>query len=110
MTFLLLCAVFIAIAAIVFVAGVLRAAVSAPELRRMLVAMGIATLCLFVLTAVFDNLMIAAGFFDYGREYLSGIRIGAAPIEDFGYPLAAVFLLPGIWLLTGPRGSDGRAD
>ena len=52
---------------------------------------------LVLLTAVFDNVMIAVGLFDYSSAHISGIRIGDAPIEDFAYPLAAVILLPALW-------------
>lgn len=51
---------------------------------------------LIVLTAVFDNAMIAAGLFTYPDEHLSGLRIGLAPIEDFAYPLCAAFLIPAV--------------
>ncbi len=54
---------------------------------------------LLVLTAVFDNIMIASGLFDYAGHTLNGIRVGLAPIEDFAYPGAAALLLPGLWLL-----------
>ena len=42
-----------------------------------------------VLTAVFDNVMIAAGLFDLRpATHLAGLRIGLRPVEDFAYPLA----------------------
>ncbi|KHK98723.1 prenyltransferase [Microbacterium mangrovi] len=62
-------------------------------------AVGVAGLGLGVLTAAFDSLMIGAGLFDYAPALISGIRIGAAPVEDFGYPVAAVVLLPPLWAL-----------
>lgn len=65
-------------------------------------ALALATAVLFALTAVFDNVMIAAGLFDYGREQRLGILLGLAPIEDFAYPLGAVLLLPALWLLMHP--------
>jgi lycopene cyclase domain-containing protein len=68
-------------------------------------AVAVAGVGLGVLTAVFDSLMIGAGLFDYAPALISGIRIGAAPVEDFGYPLAAVILLPPLWtMLTRPEG------
>ena len=60
-----------------------------------------AAVALLVLTAVFDNVMIAAGLFTYPSEHLSGLRVGLAPIEDFSYPLAAAFLVPAVWTLWG---------
>ena len=66
-------------------------------------ALGAATLLLFVLTAIFDNLMIAAGIMTYTDQNISGVQVGLAPLEDFAYPLAGVLLLPGLWLLLGGR-------
>jgi len=63
------------------------------------VAVGAAAL--LVLTAVFDNVMIGVGLFSYAEERISGLRIGAAPLEDFAYPVAAVLLLPALWTLLG---------
>lgn len=95
MSYLILCACFL-LAAIV-VALIVRRRESAPSLR----ALTITALIVLALTAVFDNLMIAAGLFAYSDAHISGIRIGAAPIEDFAYPLAAVILLPALWSRLG---------
>ena len=40
-------------------------------------------LVLIILTAIFDNVMIALDLFTYPEHLISGIRIGLAPIEDF---------------------------
>ena len=56
---------------------------------------------MLVLTAVFDNLMIYVGLFDYGQHTLTGVRIGLAPIEDFFYPVCAVLFVSGLWWLLG---------
>jgi len=71
-----------------------------PGFRRRMAASGIAAVVLLALTAVFDNLMIAAGLYSYPDEQVSGLRIGLAPIEDFAYPLAAAFLVPAVYTLT----------
>ena len=60
----------------------------------------IAALVLVVLTAVFDNIMIAVGLFTYPPEHLSGIRIGLAPLEDFSYPVCAAFFVPAVFVLS----------
>ena len=70
--------------------------------RRML-ASGVAAVVLVALTAVFDNLMIAAGLFTYPPEHLSGLRIGLAPLEDFAYPVCAAFGVPAIYELLARR-------
>jgi lycopene cyclase domain-containing protein len=54
---------------------------------------------LLVLTAVFDNLMIAAGLFSYNPDTIAGLFLGLAPLEDFAYALAAVLMLPALWIL-----------
>lgn len=74
-----------------------------PRLRERLTASLWTALVLVALTAVFDNLMIAADLFTYPREHISGIRIGLAPIEDFAYPICAAFLLPAVDALLPRR-------
>ncbi|MCG2624853.1 lycopene cyclase domain-containing protein [Arthrobacter sp. I2-34] len=71
-------------------------------------AAGLAFAVLCVLTALFDNLMIAAGLFGYSQGHISGWRIGLAPLEDFSYILAAAILLPALWTLLPVK--DGRDD
>lgn len=104
MSFLDLILVFIG-----FAAAVAAVAVLAGRVRpRHAAAAAIALAVLWVLTAVFDNVMIASGLFDYGHDLLSGLYIGLAPIEDFAYPLGSALLLPAVWLLlTGRRRRRG---
>lgn len=98
MTYLALCAGFVALAAAVAVAARRRGGPGHAS------ALLVTAVVLVVLTAVFDNLMIAAGLFDYADAQISGARIGRAPVEDFAYPLAGVLLLTAVWnLLDRPR-------
>lgn len=76
--------------------------------RQHLLAVGLSILVLFALTAVFDSLMIAAGFFDYDDARTLGIRIGLAPLEDFGYPLVCALALPALWAIL--RRGKGHPD
>jgi lycopene cyclase domain-containing protein len=76
----------------------------APPRRRALAVLGLSFAVLAVLTAVFDNLMIAAGFFDYGAGHITGLRVGLVPVEDFAYPLAGLLLLPSLWWGLAERG------
>ncbi|MDN5812590.1 MAG: lycopene cyclase domain-containing protein [Micrococcaceae bacterium] len=71
--------------------------------RRRMTAMLVGVFALLILTAVFDNVMIGSGLFDYSSETLAGPRVGLAPLEDFAYPLGAAILLPSAWLLLDPR-------
>ncbi len=89
---------FLVVAAVVTVATARRPGFAA----RMRASVWTA-LVLIVLTAIFDNAMIAADLFTYPEHLISGIRIGLAPIEDFSYPLAAAFLVPAIRCLLTPR-------
>lgn len=75
-----------------------------PDFPRRMVASAVAAAVLVTLTAVFDNIMIAAGLFTYPANLISGVRIGLAPIEDFAYPLCAAFLVPAVFVLLSPRG------
>ncbi|MBG6181586.1 lycopene cyclase domain-containing protein [Arthrobacter sp. CAN_A1] len=73
-------------------------------------AVGLAAVIMLALTVVFDNLMIHLGFFGYNPDWISGVFVGAAPLEDFAYPLAAVVLLPALWtLFTPPTASASTA-
>jgi lycopene cyclase domain-containing protein len=63
----------------------------------------VAAVLLVLLTAVFDNLMIAADLFTYPVENISGLRIGLAPLEDFSYPVCAAFLVPAVFTLLPSR-------
>jgi len=101
MSYVLLCAAFV-VAAVV-VALVVRRRDRMPSPSALWVAAGV----LVLLTAVFDNVMIAVGLFDYSSAHISGIRIGEAPIEDFAYPLAAVILLPALWSRLRREDADG---
>ncbi|MDX2375731.1 lycopene cyclase domain-containing protein [Microbacterium sp. LRZ72] len=100
MTYALLVVPFLTLAAVATLATARR-----PGFGRRMAASALAAGVLIVLTAVFDNVMIAVGLFHYPDEHLSGLRIGLAPLEDFAYPVAAAFLLPALWVLLtrGPR-------
>ena len=74
-----------------------------PRFALRMTASALAAGILVLLTAVFDNLMIAAGLFTYPESLISGVRIGLAPIEDFAYPLCAAFLVPAVFTLLTPR-------
>lgn len=95
MSYLILCAGFLLAA--IMIAMIVRRRDTAPSFG----ATAVAAVIVLALTAVFDNVMIATGLFAYSDAHISGIRIGAAPIEDFAYPLAAVILLPALWSRLG---------
>jgi len=95
MTYLLLDLPFLAVAGVVALAAVL--ARRAPRWR----ALGLSAMVLLVLTAVFDNVLVATGIVGYDPDRISGVLVGVAPIEDFAYAIAAVVLLPSLWSLLG---------
>ena len=82
-----------------------------PRFRQRMTASTLAAGILVILTAVFDNVMIAAGLFTYPESLISGVRIGLAPIEDFAYPLCAAFLVPAVFTLlpSRPRRAEVRS-
>ncbi len=73
-------------------------------LRRTLTRAGVGVLVslagVFVLTTVFDNVIILTGVVDYDHSLTSGIRIGVAPIEDYAYSVFAAVALPALWLIV----------
>ncbi len=77
-----------------------------PRFGARLAASAVAAVVLLLLTAIFDNLMIAAGLFTYPDHLISGIRVGLAPIEDFAYPLCAAFLVPAVFTLLTPKDAE----
>lgn len=72
--------------------------VAGPVRRRGVLAAGLAMAVSLVFTAVFDSLIIAAGIVGYDRAHLVGWFVGRAPVEDFAYAVAALVLLPALWL------------
>ena len=121
MTYWALNAVFLVPAAAVLVLALLRRrrasaqsgatkASGAPGGKGMPAALAVTAVVLLVLTAVFDNVMIAAGLFWYNPERISGAFIGSAPLEDFAYALAAVLLLPALWVLLEKRPKAPERD
>jgi lycopene cyclase domain-containing protein len=91
--------------------AVLACALIAARDRRTLIGrwrtpVAIAGVVLVVLTVVFDTLMIAAGLMRYASPAVSGPTIGLMPVWDLAYPVAAVILLPALWVLFRRRG-DG---
>ena len=81
-----------------------------PRFGRRMAASGVAAVVLVALTAVFDNIMIAAGLFTYPEEHLSGLRIGLAPIEDFSYAVCAAFLVPAVFALLPARATTPHKE
>ena len=109
MTYLSLSLVFVLAAAAVLAVALVTASDRRSLLARWWRPAVAAGTALLVLTAVFDNVMIATGLMVYEPGHLTGVLIGEAPLEDFAYPLAGLLLLPALWLLLGRsrrRGSD----
>ena len=94
MTYPLIVIPFVAVTIIVTLATIRR-----PRFGRRMAASALTAVVLVILTAIFDNAMIAAGLIVYPEQHLSGLRIGLAPIEDFSYSLGAAFLVPAAFTL-----------
>lgn len=56
---------------------------------------------LIALTAVFDSAIVGFGLTVYDLDKILGVYVGAAPIEDFGYTIAAMLLMPVLWTVLG---------
>lgn len=80
------------------------------ERRRWLLGVGGSLVVLLLLTAIFDNLMIAAGLVAYDDALTSGLRLGLAPIEDFSYAVAAAVFVPSVWSVLTARTPAAVAD
>lgn len=88
---------------ILLTVAVTLATLRRPAFGQRMAASAISAAVLLVLTAIFDNIMIAVGLIVYPEEHLSGLRIGVAPLEDFAYPLCAAFLVPAVYTLVARR-------
>jgi lycopene cyclase domain-containing protein len=97
MTYWALNAIFLGVVAAVALAAVL--ARCAPRWASLGLVAGV----VLVMTAVFDNVMIGIGLVGYDRALISGAFVGIAPLEDFAYAIAAVVLLPSLWMLLRGR-------
>jgi lycopene cyclase domain-containing protein len=97
-TYFLINIPFVIVTVIVTLATVRR-----PRFGRRMAASAVAAVVLVILTAIFDNVMIAVGLVVYPEDMLSGLRIGVAPLEDFSYPLCAAFLVPAVYTLLARR-------
>lgn len=97
MTYLVLDVIFVGVA----VTGLLLARLAGARASVRAIAWTFAVLV--VMTIVFDNLMIAAGLFEFDEDQLVGLMFGRAPVEDLGYPLAVALLLPALWHVLGRR-------
>ena len=108
MSYLLLSAVFLALATVMLVIALVSTASRRALVLRWWLPLVVAGVVVMTLTAVFDNVMIGAGLIQYSPARISGLFVGVAPIEDFSYPLAALILLPALWLLLRTeRSKDG---
>ncbi|MFJ3384476.1 MULTISPECIES: lycopene cyclase domain-containing protein [unclassified Curtobacterium] len=96
--------------AVVAVVGVVAAVVGARRARgtgrsvhrtrRIGLLTGLVTgVALLVMTIVFDNVIVSLRIVAYDPSLISGVKIGAIPIEDLAYSIAAVVLLPALWVL-----------
>lgn len=98
MTYPLLILPFVVLTVVVTTVSAVR-----PGFGRRIASSALGAVVLVVLTAIFDNVMIALDLFTYPPEHLSGLRIGLAPLEDFSYPVCAAFLIPAVFALLTRR-------
>jgi lycopene cyclase domain-containing protein len=108
MTYLLLNLPFVAVALVLLAVAVVRSRRSPEAPARRLRSLAVALLGVLILTAVFDNVIVALGIVAYDPAHFSGVRIGLAPIEDFAYAVVAGIGLPALWLLLPARNREPR--
>jgi small toxic polypeptide LdrA/B/C/D len=65
-----------------------------------IVALAIGTL---LLSLVFDNIIVGLNLVAYDPAKILGIRVPIAPIEDFGYTIVGVILVPVLWGFFGRK-------
>lgn len=77
-------------------------------LRRPNAAAWVTLGSLLILTLIFDNVILWAGFVEYDTSKLLGLYLGLAPIEDFFYAILAAVIIPVLWVALDKkrRGSE----
>ena len=56
-----------------------------------------------LVSLVFDNLIVGLKIVAYDPNKILGIRVPTAPIEDFGYTIVGVILVPVLWNFFGRK-------
>jgi lycopene cyclase domain-containing protein len=107
---------FAAVALVAVAAGVVaarraRAAGRRPAVgrRAAVVTSVVAGAALLVMTMVFDNVIVTLRVVAYDPARIWGAKIGTIPVEDLAYSIAAVVLLPSLWVLFDRTGSRDRS-
>lgn len=62
------------------------------------------TLAIFTLSLVFDNIIVGLKIVAYDSHKILGLFVPFAPIEDFGYTIVGLILVPVLWNLFGKNG------
>ena len=101
---------YLSLALIVIVLVIPITLIASRRTLRFWPAAALAMAALIILTAVFDNVMIAVDLFGYRSDHLSGLHLGLAPIEDFAWPVVGALLLPAIWELLSEREQSGTPE
>ena len=72
---------------------------------RKLSKLTISTLALgtLLVSLVFDNIIVGLKIVDYDPDKILGLRVPIAPIEDFGYTIVGVILVPVLWNFFGRK-------
>lgn len=108
---------FAVVAVVAVIAGVVAARRAAAAGRRpaagrriALVTGLVAGVALLVMTIVFDNVIVTLRVVAYDPALISGAKIGAIPVEDLAYSIAAIVLLPSLWVLFDRTGARPAPD
>lgn len=105
-TYVLISIPFLLLAVVLWVCALYRLgiggsdAAKAQARRRFAVTTGWTLVILLVLTAIFDNVIIAVGLVAYDDTQRVGLSLGLAPLEDFFYTVFVALSLPAAWVLS----------
>jgi len=75
----------------------LRRNIRAMKLRPVLYSLGV----MILVSVIFDNLIVGLGIVEYDPIRILGLKLGLAPIEDFGYAIVGAFAIPALWERLG---------
>lgn len=78
-------------------AGILLWCMCAPRYRKQALVTAVVMAVLLTLTVIFDNLMVAAGLYDFTPGTNASVYLGRIPIEDLFYPIFVVLVATSLW-------------
>ncbi len=63
---------------------------------------------LLIMMLIFDTYLTALPIVWYNNKSILGLKLGTIPIEDFGYLIASIILVPALFKFFSEQGRDDK--